>query len=163
MRPSRARARARARLRLVAILGLAACGASDPSPIATITAATPDQLVADDDARDDLTITVAYDDADGDLGTGVAEVHDCRADGVVTMLAIPAIAPSGVAGDDRITGTLDLHVNDVGVVAPASLPAACADLGVTAPAAGEAVFCVVLIDAAGHAGAGDCTQTIAVE
>ena len=45
--------------------------------------------------------------------------------------------------------------------APATaLPKLCADLGVAALAAGTAVFCVVLVDAAGHRGDGDCTKAI---
>jgi hypothetical protein len=94
------------------LLGLlvSACGGSSGSPSAEVTAATPDSIAPADDTRDDLTITVRYDDGDGDLGTGIAEVHDCRGDDLVTALAIPAIAPSSIEGDERITGTLELHV-----------------------------------------------------
>jgi len=143
-------------------LALAACGDSDPNPTATITAATPESLAPDDDTRDDLTITVRYDDGDGDLGEGFAEIHDCRADGLVTELPIPAIAPDGVVGE-HITGTLELHVNDVGVIASTVLPEACEQLGVAELASSETVFCVVLVDAAGHRGDGDCTAAIAIE
>ena len=76
---------------LVAAAGLAAC-AADIAPSAEIQSATPDQLTPSDDASDDLTIALRYDDGDGDLGGGVADVYDCRADGVVTELAIPPIA-----------------------------------------------------------------------
>jgi hypothetical protein len=136
----------------------AAC-AADPTPSAAIASATPDQLTPDDDAADDLTIALRYDDGDGDLGGGVAQVHDCRSDGVMIELAIPPIA--GDAGQ-HITGTLELHVNDIGEVAAGALPAACAAAGVKAPAAGTAVFCVVLADRAGHRGAGECTKPIAI-
>lgn len=149
----------------VILLGvlLAACGSDDPAPSVTVTAATPESLAPDDDTRDDLTITVRYDDADGDLGTGTAEVHDCRSDGVVTELIIPAIAPAGIEGKEHITGTLDLHVNDVGAITSTALPEVCDTLGVAELSGDEAVFCVVLIDAAGHVGPGDCTVPILLE
>lgn len=148
---------------LVLVLALAACGGDQgPDPIATITATTPDTLVPDDDALDDLTITVRYDDGDGDLGGGIAEVHDCRADGVVTELPIPDIAPESIIGE-HITGTLELHVNDIGLVSSTALPEVCADLGVAELAGGEAVFCVLLVDAAGNRGEGDCTAAITLE
>ena len=143
-------------------LTLAACGDADPKPTATITAATPESLAPDDDTRDDLTITVRYDDGDGDLGEGLAEIHDCRADGLVTELPIPAIAPDGIVGD-HITGTIELHVNDVGTIASTALPDVCADLGVAELDSAETVFCVVLVDVAGNRGDGDCTGPIALE
>lgn len=148
--------------KLLFLLALTACGGDDPNPVATITAATPESLAPDDDTRDDLTITVRYDDGDGDLGDGVAEIHDCRAEGLVTELSIPAIAPDGVVGE-RITGTLELHVNDVGAIESTALPEACEALGVAELASAESVFCVVLVDAAGHRGDGDCTVPIALE
>ena len=141
---------------------LTACADSDQNPQADITAVTPESLAPDDDTRDDVTITVRYDDGDGDLGGGIAEVHDCRADDLVTELSIPAIAPDGVVGE-RITGTLELHVNDVGAIASTALPEVCAALGVPELASTETVFCVVLVDAAGNRGAGDCTTPIALE
>jgi hypothetical protein len=137
---------------------LAAC-TPDPTPRVAIASVTPEQLTASDDALDDLTITLHYDDGDGNLGGGVAEVQDCRADDVMIELAIPAIAADK---GQHITGTLDLHVNDVGVIAPGPLPGACARFGVKPLAAGSAVFCVVLVDAAGHRGDGDCTRPIAI-
>ena len=144
------------------LFALAACGDADPDPTATITAATPESLAPDDDTRDDLTIIIRYDDGDGDLGDGFAEIHDCRADGLVTELPIPAIAPDGVVGE-HITGTLELHVNDVGAIASTALPETCADLGVAELASAETVFCVMLVDAAGNRGDGDCTAPIALE
>lgn len=135
---------------------LVAC-TPDPAPSASIESVTPDQLMPSDDARDDLTIKLHYDDGDGDLGGGVAEVHDCRADDVVVELGIPEIAAEK---DRHITGTLELHVNDIGAIAATALPRPCADLGVAALAADTAVFCVVLVDKAGHRGDGDCTRPI---
>lgn len=149
-------------LLLIALVTCAACGDADPTPTATITAATPETLAPDDDARDDITITVRYDDGDGDLGDGVAEIHDCRADDLITVLPIPAIAPAGVVGE-HITGTIELHVNDVGAITSTALPEVCADLGVDELGGAETVFCVILVDAAGNRGAGDCTGVIALE
>jgi hypothetical protein len=142
----------------LAVAAAAACSA-DPTPSAAIEAVSPDRLTPSDDAADDLTIALRYDDGDGDLGGGVAEVRDCR-DGSVTIdLEIPPIAAER---DQHITGTLELHVNDIGDLAAGDLPAACKDLGVRPLAAGTAVFCVVLADAAGHRGAGDCTDPIEI-
>ena len=146
-----------------ACAALAACGDDDPAPTVSIETVAPEQLTPDDDLLDDLTLTVRYADADGDLGGGVAEIHDCRSDAVVVELAIPAIAPAAVVADGiAITGTLVLEVTDVGHLAPAAPPAACDALGVPALAAGEVIFCVTLVDAAGHRGPGDCTGSIAL-
>lgn len=149
---------AAAALGVVAATGLVAC-AADIAPSTAIQSATPDQLTPSDDTADDLTIALRYDDGDGDLGGGVADVYDCRADGVVTELAIPPIAADR---DQHITGTLELHVNDIGDIAAGAMPATCSELGVKPLAAGTVVFCVVLGDAAGHRGGGDCTAPIAI-
>lgn len=147
-------------LLLLALLATAACSDS-VAPSATVKSASPDRLLASDDTLDDLVITVAYKDADGDLGGGTAEVYDCRADDVRTDLPIPLLAPKQVIGEP-IEGTLELHVNDIGDLAAGAAPATCRDLGVRDLAAGAAVFCVVLVDAAGHAGDGDCTREVTV-
>ena len=139
-------------------VALGACSA-DVTPSAAIQAAMPDRLTPSDDALDDLTIALRYDDGDGDLGGGVADVYDCRADGVMIELAIPPIAGER---DQHITGTLDLHVNDIGDVAAVALPDVCGELGVKPLAAHTVVFCVVLADAAGHRGDGDCTGPIEI-
>ena len=88
---------------------LAACGTdAGPEPNVTVKSATPDELVVSNDLLDDVTITVEYDDGDGDLGEGLALVHDCRGDGLVTELVLPAIAPDDVVADGtHITGTLE--------------------------------------------------------
>lgn len=149
---------------LVALLFTAACADDDPAPSATVVMATPDSLMPADDRLDDLTITIDYLDADGDLGGGTAEIHDCRSDTLVTILDIPAIASESIVdGDSGIKGTLDLHVNDVGTATSSALPDACADLGVDELGATDAVFCVILVDTAGHRGDGDCTDPIAIE
>jgi hypothetical protein len=149
---------------VVAALFVAACSSPDPAPSARVMAATPDTIVTSDDTMNDLTIKVAYDDGDGDLGGGTAEVHDCRADELVTSLAIPDIAPPGVvAAKDEITGELDLNIDDIGDEPAAALPQTCSDLGVAALASGQTVFCVLLTDAAGHTGAGACTDPITLQ
>ena len=146
---------------LLASALLAGCTDENPNPTATVTAATPDTLTPADDLLDDLTITIEYADGDGDLGGGTAEVHDCRGNGLVTALLIPQIAaPAVVDAKTPNTGTLDLHVNDVGALATAELATACADLGAAAPTSTETAFCVILVDAAGHRGDGDCTAAI---
>ena len=142
----------------LAVLAVAAAACSDdPAPAATIESVLPGQLVPSDDARNDLTIAVRYDDSDGDLGGGTVDIYDCRAAAAMTELAIPDIAPER---GQHIAGTLELHVNDIGDLAPGELPAACEALGVRPLAADTAVFCVILVDAAGHRGGGDCTQPI---
>lgn len=143
----------------LAVCLVAAACSDDPAPGVSIKSATPGQLVPSDDTRNDLTIAVRYDDSDGDLGGGVADVYDCRAAAAMTALAIPEIAQDR---GQHITGTLDLHVNDIGALPGGALPDACDELGVAALAAGTAVFCVVLEDAAGHRGGGDCTQPIEI-
>jgi hypothetical protein len=145
-------------LLVVPVVAVAACS-DDPAPGVTIESATPDQLVPSDDTRNDLTIAVRYDDSDGDLGGGIVDVYDCRAAAAMTELAIPQIAADR---GQHIAGTLELHVNDVGALASAALPETCDELGVAALAANTAVFCVVLEDAAGHRGGGDCTQPIEI-
>ncbi|MCB9559851.1 MAG: hypothetical protein H6709_05170 [Kofleriaceae bacterium] len=149
---------------LVAAVAAAGCADPAPEPDVVVLAATPDSLHTGDDTRDDLAIRVAYHDGDADLGGGVAAIHDCRADGVVTSLELPAIASAeAVAAGVPISGELELWVADVGDVArDAVAPPACAALGVAAPVDGEVIFCVVLRDAAGHDGAGDCTPPIAI-
>jgi hypothetical protein len=144
---------------LVLLLLAGACAGDDPAPTVTVVSATPDVIDPANDLADDVRIVVEYDDADGDLGEGIAEVHDCRGDSLLTMLEIPAIAGESMIGS-RITGSLELYVTDVGAGASSALPAVCDELGVGAVAAGETVFCVVLVDAAGHAGPGDCTEPI---
>ncbi|MBZ0236881.1 MAG: hypothetical protein K8M05_31420 [Deltaproteobacteria bacterium] len=151
---------------LVVVPGAALVACSDPAPepAAAVLSAAPDTLYLGDDTRNDLTIVVAYADGDGDLGRGTARVHDCRAADVVTAIALPSIATDeAVAEGVAITGELELRVNDVGDVTLAtSAPPACAELGAPAPAAGEAVFCVVLVDRAGNVGPGDCTSPLAL-
>lgn len=145
-------------------LGALACGDPGPAPSVAVVSAMPEMLDPARDDADDLSILAMYYDADGDLGGGLAEVHDCRADGVVTAIDIPPIA-SDDAVDEMvmIEGKLAIVIPDIGAIdIDDAAPAACADLGVAAPVAGEAVFCVVLTDAAGNLGAGDCTAPIAI-
>jgi hypothetical protein len=145
--------------RLLLVSLLAACASDDPAPVVHVVSATPDQLDPANDLADDVRIVVEYDDADGDLGEGIANIHDCRSATLLTELPIPAIAGEAMLGSP-ISGSLDLYVTDVGGGAAGTLPATCSELGVDALAAGETVFCVVLVDAAGHAGPGDCTPPL---
>jgi hypothetical protein len=143
---------------------LSGCGDTEVAPSASILEVAPDSLDPARDSADDLTLRVEYADGDADLGGGVAAVQDCRADGVVVELAIPPVA-SDEAVDEGvpIEGVLELIVNDVGWIEPdGSAPPGCAELGAPAPSDGEAVFCVVLRDAAGHAGDGDCSPPVAI-
>jgi hypothetical protein len=142
----------------------AACGSPAPEPSAVVLSAAPDTLYMGDDTRNDLSIVVEYADGDGDLGRGTARIHDCRAADVVTELPLPTIASDdAVAEGVAITGELELRVNDVGDVTLAtSASTTCADLGAPAPTADTAVFCVILVDTAGHAGPGDCTAPLAI-
>lgn len=142
-----------------------ACGGGEQAPIVSISSASPESLDPSLDNRDDLTILVEYMDGDGDLGDGVAQVHDCRANDLVILYDIPPIASEDAVDEGvPIQGDLELIVNDVGEIALSrNAPEVCADLGVEDPVEGEVTFCVVLIDAAGNIGAGDCTQPIAIE
>jgi hypothetical protein len=143
------------------ILLAGACTSDDPAPLVTVLSATPDQINPENDQLDDVRILVEYDDADGDLGEGIAQIHDCRAASLLTELPIPAIAPASVIDEGaRITGSLDLQLTDVGAAPASTMPSVCADLDVEALAASETVFCVVLVDAKDHAGPGDCTTPI---
>jgi len=151
---------------LVAIscLGAACGGGADPDPIATVIEFSPTTLNPADDAGDDLTIRVDYADGDGDLGEGIAQVHDCRVAGVVVEFDLPKIASDeAVEQGVPIEGSLEITVADVSDLAPdATPPAVCSELGAAAQAAGEAVFCVVLVDVAGNSGEGDCTGTVSI-
>lgn len=140
-------------------------GCADPAPTVEILAVSPDVLSASEDDRDDLTLTLRYTDADGDLGQGQARILDCRAEGLETVLPIPRIAPDeAVARGVAIEGELTLVVADVGAFPPSEdAPAACAALGVSAPVDGAQRFCVVLTDAAGNTGEGACTGPVRVE
>ena len=147
-------------------LCLGALGAcASPVPTVEILEASPSMLAASDDGNDDLTIAVRYTDGDGDLGRGSAKVFDCRAEGLVTELAIPRIAnDEAVEKGVPIEGQLELVVADIGAVeAAAEAPPTCADLGASAPQEGAQVFCVVLVDAADNESEGACTGPIHVE
>jgi hypothetical protein len=148
----------------LALVLSAACGDVDPAPNAAVVDTAPLELDPSDDALDDLTITVEYTDGDGDLGEGTVDVHDCRAAGLVVSAPLPPIANMDAVEDGvMIEGVLEVVVSDVGDVELDTVaPAACDELGIGAPVAGEAVFCVVLTDVAGNSGTGDCTPAVAI-
>lgn len=153
------------RILLVAsVAALLGCGDAEVAPSAVIVEVAPDTIDPARDNADDLTIRLEYADGDADLGGGVAAVHDCRADGIAIELAIPPVASEKAVDEGvPIEGVLELIVNDIGWVdADDRAPEACTDLGAPDPADGEAVFCVVLTDAAGHDGDGDCSQPVAI-
>jgi hypothetical protein len=139
------------------------CGGEPPEPTASILSFTPETLDPADDRADDLSITIEYVDGDGDLGGGIATIHDCRAADLAIELLVPPIASDEAVEEGvAISGELVLTAADVGDLAPGALPAACGDLGVAPLEAGNAVFCVVLTDAGGRSGVGDCTTAIPV-
>lgn len=153
-------------LLLCAALAGPGCGA-DPAPAVTVLGTSPQMPQTIDPAqpgKGDVTIRVRYREEDGDLGGGAALVHDCRDEGLVTRLPIPPIAsPAAVQKGVTIQGELDLHVRRVARLEPAAqAPAACAARGVGAPRADQVVFCVALVDAAGHQGDADCTAPIGI-
>lgn len=151
---------------MAAALALAAaCGGDDTvAPQAAIITATPEMIDPSADDADDLSIVVDYRDADGDLGEGVAEVHDCRTESVTIVFDIPPIASEEAVDEGvPIEGELELIVNDIGEIElDDAAPDVCDELGVGAPRQGEVVFCVVLIDAAGNEGEGDCTPAVTI-
>jgi hypothetical protein len=109
---------------------------------------------------DQLTIRVSYRDADGDLGGGTAEVHDCRAESLVTRLPLPPIASEeAVQRGVTIEGELDLVVPNVALVDPEPpLPTAC--VGQSPPRRNQTPFCVILGDTAGNRTAIGCTGAL---
>ena len=155
---------ARVLLGIAVAAAVVGCGDTEVAPSAAILEVAPETIDPARDNADDLTIRLEYVDGDADLGGGVAAVHDCRAEGIAIELAIPPVASEEAVDEGvPIEGVLELIVNDIGwVEADEEAPEACADLGAPAPARGEAVFCVVLTDAAGHAGDGDCSPPVAI-
>jgi hypothetical protein len=142
---------------IATLLFLAACTGDEPT--VEIVSATPEALLTEDDANDDLTLVVRYEDPNGDLGGGVARVHDCRSESVMTELALPAIAnEDGVQTEISMSGELQLVLADVGAIPEATLPEAC-DFGGVGPGA----FCVVLVDAAGNESDPACTDVLAIK
>jgi hypothetical protein len=142
---------------IAASLLLAACAGDEPT--AEIVSATPEALLPADDANDDLTLVVHYEDPNGDLGGGVARVHDCRSESVTTELSLPAIAnDAGVETEISMSGELQLVLADVGVVAQGAPPEPCELGGV-----GAGAFCVVLVDAAGNESDPACTEVLAIK
>jgi hypothetical protein len=134
------------------------CG-SEPAPVVEILEVTPDAVVAALDAQNDVTLRLHYSDEDGDLGDGIAEIHDCRVEGLVTRIELPPIANENATSEGvAIEGELSLLVEDISELEPGA--PGCAAFGQPAPAEGELTLCAVLIDAAGHASAADCTDGI---
>ena len=141
-------------MRALLLSALVACGCADH----TLTVAVLDASAA----GSDVTVKVRYHDGDANLGGGRALLHDCRGADLVTELALPPIASdAAMQAGVPIEGELDLTVQGVRSVAPASLPDLCASLGVSLTD-GKTVFCVELEDAAGTRSNGSCTAPIAI-
>jgi hypothetical protein len=147
------------RLLLVTAL-LAGCG--DPTPEVEILSLDPGMLVVGDDVSNDAVLRLRYRDDDGDLGHGVAQIHDCRSDALVLSHALPPIAnDEALAEEVAIDGELSVTVSDIGALEPLG-SAPCASFGAPALAPSTLAFCVVLVDAAGHASEGACSPVIDV-
>lgn len=149
--------------RALYVLALASClvGCKGSGATVEIDSASPTTLTLP--SATDLTLHVKYVDPDGDLGGGVAEIVDCRADGLVTRLPIPAIATEeAVNAHVRIEGTLDLVVARVGPAPMGPMAARCKALGVTGAPGDPLPFCVVLTDAGGDATPGACSAPITI-
>jgi hypothetical protein len=133
----------------------AGCGADPSAPTVELVSTAPHQLVYGEVPQNDLTIVVRVHDDDGDLDGGTAEIHDCRAPGHVTQVAI--------AADPGATDSMpSLEVRDIEPLPIDELTGdGCADQGVTVDPEQVAVrFCVVPVDAAGHRGHAVCTSSI---
>jgi hypothetical protein len=144
---------------VVSLPALVGCG-TDPVPEVEIVEVAPTSIVPSDDANNDVTLTVHYADGDGDLGEGIAELHDCRAEALVTELALPPIAnPEAVSEQVPIDGDLSLLVTDIAALDPGE-PPGCSAFGQPAAGAAQLSLCVVLVDRAGHRSAPDCTDPI---
>jgi hypothetical protein len=144
-------------MRVGVVLAVWVAGCAGGAPVVEVVSATPDTLSPNDDAHDDLSIAVHYEDSDGDLGGGEALVFDCRSDAVVTVLDIPPIANElAVEEGVAIEGELLLSIPDVGELARGELPVAC-------QAAPQGAFCVVLVDLDGNHSEPSCTGRIVVD
>ena len=140
-------------MRALFVLLLAGCGGS-PISASIINAARLD--------GGDVAFKVRYHDADANLGGGTAQIRDCRGAAIVTALDLPAIASdAAVQAHVAIEGELDLTLRP-GAVASEALSPACAQLGVSAPPSGQAVFCIELVDRAGTRSNAACSEPIAL-
>jgi len=155
---------------LLAAGGLLVSGCAEDAvpgaPSVVVLSRSPETLAIGDDERNDLALVLRYEDGAADLGDGRILVHDCRRPDLVAELPVPPIASEeAIRRGVAITGTLDVLVADVGpVTAEATgLPETCRALGVTPLTPGEAVFCVVLEDAGGQRGRGDCAEPVELE
>jgi hypothetical protein len=144
------------------LIPLLLAGCSGGAFEATLLEATPQALDPSHDESNDLTLRVRYQHPSALLGDGTALVHDCRADGLTTRLAIPPIASQ--EAKDRgvpIAGELTLLVPDVGRVSALGTSPACA-LAPEPSTTDRAVFCVVLVDTTGTEAPAGCTSPISI-
>jgi hypothetical protein len=142
-------------------VGLFGCGSDAPSVV--VLNAAPLQIDPARDEADDLSITVHYEDSNGDLGRGFVEVHDCRADGLVSRFSIPALASdAAIEKELPIEGELTILVADIAARLPSEPPPACRELDVGVSSDGTQSFCVFATDSAGKRSEGDCTLPVRV-
>ncbi len=144
-------------------MGLLGCGTDPVAPTVSIIAQAPSSLVVGLDEQDDVSLRLAYEDGDGDLGGGILIIRDCRDARTALELPIPPIAAPEEVEDARpISGELLALVPDIAVAAPGATPSAvCQAMGVLASTE-ELVLCVELIDDAGQKSNRACSAPFAV-
>jgi hypothetical protein len=146
-----------------ALLVLTGCSSDPVPPTVSIVSQAPDGLVPGSDDEDDVSLRLAYEDGDGDLGGGIMYVHDCRdAEGEV-RLPIPVVAAEEIVEDMQpISGELIALVPDIDAAPADATPAPlCAEQGVTLTA-DSLVLCVVLEDSAGGRSGVACSDPFAL-
>ncbi len=139
----------------------AGCGGEPAPPTVRVIGQAPPALVVGADAEDDVSLRLAFEDGDGDLGGGVMTVHDCRTTDGRLELPIPELASEAVRDRGQpISGELIALVPDVAAADGGPAPF-CSRLGADASAS-SLVLCVELRDSAGNASDGACSEPIPV-
>lgn len=146
-----------------ALLLLTGCSSEPQPPTVSIISQAPAAIVVGNDDEDDVSLRLAYEDGDGDLGGGVMYVHDCRDATSEIQFPIPVVAsPEIVEEMQPISGELIALVPDIGAASSdATAPALCDELGVTLTP-DELVLCVMLEDSAGGRSDGACSEAFAL-
>jgi hypothetical protein len=148
------------------VLGVAwllGCGADPVPPTVSIISQAPSTIVLGVDDEDDVSLRLAYEDGDGDIGGGVVHVHDCRDSDGLLELPIPTVAsPEIVEQQQSITGELIALVPDISAAPSGATPAnMCSELGVVL-ADDELIFCIVIEDNAKQQSTGVCSAVFAL-
>lgn len=137
----------------------AGCGGEPAPPRVSIVAQAPSSLVLGVDEEDDVSLRLAYEDGDSDLGSGVLAVVDCRAADGLLELPFPVVASPEVVAEERsMSGELIALIPDIGE-ATGGPPAFCDGVAV---ADDSLVLCLELVDGAGNRSGRACTDPIAV-